>query len=239
MGLTINPGRRPQRQDTPSKKLPVPLRKDGEPPARRARQKNSMTSTSSSCRRRNRLPGLIGLAGMLALLPRLAAAEELRDVNDRKVDPLARRGQKATVFFFVLSDCPIANAYAPEIKRICAEYARKKVNCYLVYADADLPAAAARKHVREFGYTCPALLDDHHVLVKLTGATVTPEAAVLSPEGKVLYRGRIDDLYTDYGKRRIKPSQRDLRNALDAVVEGKPVPTATTKAIGCFIPLKK
>lgn len=180
--------------------------------------------------------GLLPIA-LLFLTP--AVAVDLVDLNGVRRDPFKPDGQKAMLFFFILSDCPIANAYAPEIKRICAEYTPKKVDCYLVYADADLEAAAARKHVREFGYTCTALLDGNQALVKRTGATMTPEAAVLSPDGKVLYRGRIDDLYTDYGKRRIKPSQRDLRNALDAIVLGKPVPKATTKVIGCFIPIRK
>jgi hypothetical protein len=84
--------------------------------------------------------------------------------------------------------------------------------------------------------SCPVLLDPTQVLVKKSGVTIAPEVAVLAPDGKVVYRGRIDDWYVDYGKRRAEPTQRDLRNALDAVVQGKGVPAATTQAIGCYLP---
>ena len=49
---------------------------------------------------------------------------------------------------------------------------------------------------------CPVLLDRKHELVKACGATVTPETAVLSPQGKLLYRGRIDDRFARWGQMR-------------------------------------
>jgi redoxin len=169
-----------------------------------------------------------------------AAAErlELADVLGEKHQPLADKGQKATVFFFIGHDCPISNSYAPEINRICAEYEVKKFSCYLVYPDPDLSAADAKKHTKEFSYHSPALLDPSHKLVKKTGVTVTPEVAVLAPIGKLLYRGRIDNIFADFGKKRSEPTQRDLRLALNAISKDKPVPNKTTKAIGCYIPTK-
>ncbi len=143
------------------------------------------------------------------------------------------------MLFFLLPDCPISNAYAPEIKRICADYEPKKIAAFVVHADPDVTAEQAKKHAKEYGFSCPVLLDPAHVLVKKTGVTMAPEVAVLAPDGKVLYRGRIDDLYVDYGKRRAEPTQRDLRNALDAILQGKAVPTPTTKVIGCHLPEPK
>jgi hypothetical protein len=144
---------------------------------------------------------------------------------------------KAVALIFVGHDCPISNGYAPEVVRLCKEYAPKKVAFCVVYADADLTRDDARKHAREHGYCCPALLDPEMVLARKAGATVKPEAAVLSPKGEVLYRGRIDDLYVEIGKKRARPTSRDLKDALDAVLAGKPVPTPRTKAIGCYIDL--
>jgi hypothetical protein len=146
---------------------------------------------------------------------------------------------RATTLFFVTTDCPIANSYAPEINRICAQYEREKIAFYIVYTDPTISLAAQRKHAKEYGYRCPAIRDAKHALVMQAKATVTPEAAILSPEGKLLYRGRIDDRYLDFGKKRTHPTTRDLRDALDAVARGKPVPNPTTKAIGCFIPTEK
>ena len=80
------------------------------------------------------------------------------------------------------------------------------------------------------------LLDPGFTLVRLAGATITPEAALLSPEREVLYRGRIDDRFYDFGKMRYPPRQLDCRDALTARLAGKPIKNRTTKAIGCFIP---
>ena len=61
-------------------------------------------------------------------------------------------------------------------------------------------------------------------------------SVVLAPSGRVLYRGRIDDLYTLDGKRRDAPTTRDLEEAIKAVLAGKPPPVARTKAFGCPLP---
>ena len=107
--------------------------------------------------------------------------------------PLALSDKKATVLFFLLPDCPVSNSYAPEIKRICAEYEAKKIAAFVVHADPDVTIEQAKKHAKEYGLPCPVLLDPLHVLAKRTGVKMAPEVAVLGPDCKVLYRGRIDD----------------------------------------------
>lgn len=158
------------------------------------------------------------------------------DLAGRERSPLEVEGAKAVVLLFVAPDCPISNAFAPEFNRICEEYSPKGVAFDLVYADSDVDVAAIREHLADFGYEVSGLLDFDHRLVDRVGATVTPEAAVLSPEGKLLYRGRIDDRYVDFGKLRAEPTTRDLRDALDAILAGRAPETPRTVAIGCFIP---
>jgi hypothetical protein len=161
---------------------------------------------------------------------------ELTDSRGVVRRPLAEHAAdaKAVAFIFIAVDCPISNGYAPEINRIIADYTQRGVAFYLVYADPTVTAAAVTKHASDFGYTCPALLDPQHVLVRKVGATVTPEAAVFSPGGGTpLYRGRIDDLYLELGKKRFAPTTHDLRDALDAIMQGRPVTTPVTRAIGC------
>jgi mono/diheme cytochrome c family protein len=167
----------------------------------------------------------------------VSAAESirLRDINGAEVAPLDNHDKKATVVIFITNDCPIANGYAPEIKRICSEFSAKGAAFYLVHVDASLTSAEAKKHASDFGYDCPVLLDPTHALVKALDAKVTPEAFVLSDSGKLLYHGRIDDKYIDFGKSRPEATTHDLRAALQAVLDGKPVAQAETKAIGCFI----
>ncbi len=167
-----------------------------------------------------------------------------KPVSDEFVDVLGDKYRlpgpddcKAVVLIFLGHDCPISNGYAPEIVRLCKEYTPKKVAFCVVYADADIGEDAARKHAKDYGYTCPAILDPKMRLALKVGATVKPEAAVLSPKSELLYLGRIDDLHADFGKKRSQPTTRDLRAALDSVLAGKPVPVARTKAIGCYIDL--
>ena len=164
-----------------------------------------------------------------------AESLSVKDIDDKAYTPLQMPGQKASVLLFITHDCPIANAYAPEIKRICTDYQLKGVSVFVVYVDPSLSAEQARKHAAEFGYTCPQILDAAHTLVKTLSARTTPEAFVVSPDGKTLYRGRIDDRYITFGKSRGEPTQRDLRQALDEVLAGKAVTTASTEAVGCFI----
>jgi len=184
-------------------------------------------------------PTLLGLFFAVAVAGGGDRSAEFTDIDGRKQSPLGGPDRKATVLFFLLPDCPISNFYAPELKRISDEYTPKKVAAFIVHADPDVSADTARKHAKQFGLTCPVLLDPVHRLVKRTGVTMAPEVAVLTPDGKVAYRGRIDDIYVDYGKRRETPTQRDLRNALDAILQGKPIATPVTKALGCYLPEPK
>lgn len=165
------------------------------------------------------------------------AKEEFVDVLGDKYRLPGPNDCKAVVLLFIGNDCPISNGYSKEIVRLCKEFVPKKVAFCVVYADSDLNKDDAIKHAKEYGFCCPAVLDPKMSLALKVGATIKPEAAVLSPKGELLYLGRIDDIYADFGKKRAEPTCRDLKNALDAVLAGNPVPTARTKAIGCTIDL--
>jgi hypothetical protein len=159
----------------------------------------------------------------------------IRDVNGVDRQPLRVEG-KANALFFISEECPISNAYAREIARICAGYKSKGVSCDLVYVDPSISDDQALRHSQEYGHgDYPKIVDRKHELVKATGVTVTPEAAVVDHKGKVVYRGRIDDSFAALGQPRRPVKNADLRNALDAVVSGKPVEKPETKALGCFI----
>jgi len=161
------------------------------------------------------------------------AAVSLTDASGKVVEPLAASGQKATVLFFLTTECPIGNRYAPEISRIVRDYEAQGITCHAVYAHET--SAEITGYQREYKLSLRALLDPELKLAKLTGATVTPEVCVLSPDGEILYRGRIDDRAVKFGTIRLEPRVRDLRLALDAVLAGKPVAEKFTQAIGCYI----
>jgi hypothetical protein len=160
-----------------------------------------------------------------------------RDLAGRPLDPLAAAdGARAGVLLFADPECPISNAFAPEVARLHAEFAPRGVDFWLVYADRSRTAAEVREHARSFGYPMPALLDPEHALVRRTGAKVTPEACVFLPDGALAYRGRIDDRFADFGKLRAAPTSHDLRAALAAVLAGASPAEPWPEALGCAIP---
>ena len=176
----------------------------------------------------------LGQAGLAQAEP---AANELAftDVRGKQHTPFSSGKAKAVVFVFLLRDCPVSNVYAPELTRIHKAYSKKGVALYLVHPDRDTDAKAARAHASEYKLSAPVVLDHDHKLTRLAKASVTPEAAVFDTKARLLYHGRIDNLYADFGKKRFKPTQRDLRDTLDALLAGKRLAKRTTEAIGCYI----
>jgi peroxiredoxin len=148
-------------------------------------------------------------------------------------------GKRAIVLFFLTTDCPLSNNYVPELNRLNGIYAPRGIAFYAVQGDATIPDDDVRKHARDFAYTFPYLFDSKETLAAETGATTTPQAAVLSPAGQLLYLGRIDNRLEDFGKQRVQITEFDLRDALDAVLAGKTVPHPRTKAIGCAVTRKE
>ncbi len=187
-----------------------------------------------------------------------ATSVQILDVDGRLLKPFDPSGA-ASLVFFVSTDCPVSNSYAPEIQRICREYGPRGVECSLMYEDppplselrrgpagakakADLETAGAplddavRKHMREYGYSgIPAAVDRSRVIAKRANASVTPQAVVIDRGGEIRYRGRIDNFYAAFGKPRQLVTEHDLRNAIDAVLAGRAAPKRETDAVGCYI----
>ena len=162
-------------------------------------------------------------------------APVFRDLAGAVVDPWPGTGHAVTVWVFVTTDCPISNAYAPEIAAIERDLRARGGRLIVVHTDASRSHEQRAEHARAYGLGGPVIADPSGALVRHAGASVTPEAAVFDADGVLRYRGRIDDRYRDLGTRRPEPTTRDLRVAIDAVVRGDPVGTPRTDAVGCVI----
>lgn len=176
---------------------------------------------------------------MIAALVGMAFTANVRvpDLAGKPVQVLPSSAKRGVVAFFVVTGCPIANSYVPEMNRIAKAYGPKGWQFDVVYVDSLYSPGSLLKHYKDFGYVFPALFDSSRVLAKLAKATKTPEAAVFSSNGTLLYDGRIDDRYYELGKQRPQPRVHDLRDALDAIQAGKPVPHPRTEVIGCYMPI--
>ena len=148
-------------------------------------------------------------------------------------DPFLAASGKPVVLVFVRTDCPISNRYAPLIQRVSSEYGAK-VAMWLVYPSRASTAEKIRQHERDYGYNVPALRDPQHALVTQAQVQITPEVAVFDANHHLLYHGRIDDLYQDFGHARRAATTRELEDAIQAALSGK-TPPPSTPGVGCYI----
>jgi hypothetical protein len=155
------------------------------------------------------------------------------DLNGVPADPLHAAPGKIVVLVFVRADCPVSNRYAPLIRRLGARYA-EKASFWLVYPDKSTSAARIRKHERDFGYSLPALRDPQHALVKQGQVQVTPEVAVFDSSRRLIYHGRIDDQFQDFGRARPTATTHELDDAIRAALAGTAAPP-NAPGIGCYI----
>src|ERR1700722_16352556 len=178
------------------------------------------------------------LAGAMACTAAFGARRPqfaLRDTGQVVHSPDEWNGKKAIVVFFTTTDCPLSNNDVPEINRTRSDYESRGVAFYAAQADTTIADADVVQHAKDYQFSFPVLFDPHQVLVKMTGASTIPSAAVLAPDGTLLYLGRIDNRVEDFNLRRPEPTQFDLREALDSILKGEPVAHPRTKAFGCAI----
>ena len=165
--------------------------------------------------------GAILLSSVFVLLSTAAAA--------------AQSDARATAYIFTTTDCPIANRYAPEIQRLYRAYTSQGITFRLVYVNPRESEEVVRAHAERFGFAMETVRDPTHALVKRFGITVTPEAAITDRQGRVLYRGRIDDRYVDIGVDRQRATRHEFEDALQAIASDRKVPTASAPAVGCIV----
>lgn len=163
------------------------------------------------------------------------SAKGVVDLDGRAADPFRLAAGKVVVLVFTRTDCPISNRYAPAIQELTLRFG-KGAEFFLVYPVRAETDEQVRNHLKEYGYKLTALRDPEYTLVRAGRARVTPEAAVFSPGGQLLYHGRIDDWYTEFGRSRPTPTTHELANAVQAAISGKPVSVSDQPAIGCFLP---
>ncbi len=148
----------------------------------------------------------------------------------------SRSSEAARVFVFMTGECPISTSYVPKLKELAKSWSEceHKIRVYGVWADQTSKPADIQKFAQEYGIEFPILLDHLNVLGKSFQPTHVPEAFVLSSDGAVAYRGRIDDSYVDLGRRRAVAESRDLADAVDHVTKGIAVVPSRTTPIGCY-----
>jgi peroxiredoxin len=166
---------------------------------------------------------------------------------DGKRHRLAEYGKaKVLVIVFTCNHCPTAQAYEERIKKLAADYKDKGVALVAIspndakavrldelgYTDLGDSLDDMKIRAKDKGFNFPYLYDgDKQEVSKAYGPVATPHVFVFDSERKLRYVGRVDD----NEKQPDKVASQDARNAVEALLAGKPVPVETTKTFGCSI----
>jgi peroxiredoxin len=158
----------------------------------------------------------------------------LKDASDKAYSLADLKNKKAVVVVFIGTECPVNNAYMPRLVELDHAYAPRGVQFLAINANQHDTPTKIIAHSREHKLTFPVLRDPGNVVADQFGAERTPEAFVIDAAGNIVYRGRVDNQY-GVGTKRPSPTKRELADALDAVLAGKPVASRKTRAPGCRI----
>lgn len=153
-----------------------------------------------------------------------------RDLSGKSYTAADLRGGPAALFIFLSTQCPVSNSYGSRLLALKKEYGPRGVRIFGVNSNFEESAAAVVRQANDRGLSFPMVKDAGGALARRLGATVTPEAVLIDGAGVLRYRGRIDDQRVVTAVKR-----RDLRDALEAVLAGRPVATAETVPFGCSI----
>ncbi len=174
---------------------------------------------------------------MLAL-GTLAPEFSLMDtVTEKTMNLKAMKGEKGTVILFICNHCPFVIHVNPEITRIAKDYQSKGIGFIAISSNdvenypEDGPDYMKIKAKAE-GYTFPYLYDETQEVAKAYDAACTPDLYLFDDELKLVYRGQLDDSRPGNG---LPLNGKDLRNAMDALLQGNEINAVQKPSIGCNI----
>jgi peroxiredoxin len=150
------------------------------------------------------------------------------------------RGQKGLLVMFICTHCPYVKHIEKDLAQLGADYAGELGIVAISSNDADNypddSPSGLKKQAQQLGFKFPYLYDESQAVARSYDAACTPDLYLFDGDLKLVYRGQFDASRPGNG---VPVSGRDLRAALDAVLQGAK-PSADQKAsIGCNIKWKQ
>ncbi len=164
----------------------------------------------------------------------------LPDTDGRTVSLSDLADSKALLVIFMCNHCPFVRHVAGGLAELARTYQQSGVAVVAISSNdaANFPDDSPEKMKQEKaarGYTFAYLYDQTQRVAQSYRAACTPDFFVFDGDQRLAYRGQMDDSRPDSG---IPVTGNDLRVALDAVLEGLPVPENQTPSLGCNIKWK-
>jgi peroxiredoxin len=153
----------------------------------------------------------------------------LSDVNGKTLSPKEFKGSKGTVFIFLSAQCPVVKGYVERIQAVAKDYSDKGINFVGINSNSTEDLAWVKSNA-EANFKFPVLIDSGAKIADKWGASVTPEVYFFGADGKLAYRGGIDN-----DRRGENITKNYLRDALDSALGGKAIAEKETNAFGCTI----
>ena len=154
----------------------------------------------------------------------------LPDADGKNQTFASLKGKNGAVLIFISAQCPVSNAYNERMEALALEFGKRGVTVIGINANSTESAEMVKAHATEKHLTFPVLKDPGNKLADKLGARSTPEAYLLDANNKLLYHGRIDNSKEESGV-----NSSELREAIEAMLAGKPITKTTALAFGCSI----
>jgi thiol-disulfide isomerase/thioredoxin len=166
---------------------------------------------------------------------------ELMDVISGKLRTFNElSSEKASVIMFICNHCPFVKHVNTQLVKLANDYIPKGISFIAINSNdvenypEDSPAKM-REVAARFHYPFPYLYDESQEVAKAYDAACTPDFYIFNGSGTCAYRGQLDDSRPSNGK---PITGKDIRNALDHLLNGKEVPKDQKPSIGCNIKWK-
>lgn len=160
---------------------------------------------------------------------------KMKSVDGSMVSINDARGEKGTLVVFTCNRCPVVLSWQKEMVAIGNAYKDKGIG--VIFINSNNPEAAGdtfegmQELAKKEGYGFPYVVDATSGVAKSFGAGKTPDVFLFDAAGKLAYKGAVGE----GGQKPKAGGEAWLKNALEAVLAGKPVAMAETKAVGCTI----
>ena len=155
--------------------------------------------------------------------------------DDSRLNFDTLKGNKASVFVFLAPDCPQSQSYTLTLNELNDRFRDRGVGFHGVVTGGNYDRREIDGFISQYRIHLPMLLDPDFALARFFDATVTPEAFVVSSEGRPVYRGAIDNAAPDLGQHRSVITEHYLLDALNSFITTGSAPINSTRAVGCFI----